>query len=129
MVKASDPCGIALTCETSNTYLATGRARLGYAFDRFLPYLTGGVAYGDIKADIAPTGQSASKAKLGYTFGAGIEYAFLGNWTAKAEYLYVDLGSFDTGIAAVPPISVDFKESIVRAGINYKFSGPTFAQW
>jgi outer membrane immunogenic protein len=123
MVKASDTCGILLTCETSNTYLATGRARLGYAFDRFMPYLTGGVAYGDIKADISPTAQSASKAKLGYTFGGGIEYAFLGNWTAKAEYLYVDLGSFDTGFAPLTGTSVDFKENIVRAGLNYKFGG------
>ena len=57
--------------------------------------------------------------------GAGIEYAFLGNWTAKIEYLYVHLGSFNAGLAPLAA-NVSFKENIVRAGLNYKFSGPIF---
>ena len=58
----------------------------------------------------------------------GLEYAFLGNWTAKIEYLYVDLGSFDTGPAPLVN-NVTFKENIVRAGLNYKFSGPIFTRY
>jgi len=91
-----------------------------------LPYITGGGAYGNVKAtaiDI-PTGSvlgTASKNQLGWTVGAGLEYAFLGNWTAKIEYLYVDLGSFDAGLAPLAA-NVSFKENIVRAGLNYKFS-------
>ena len=85
------------TCETSNTWLATFRGRVGYAFDRFLPYVTGGGAYGDIKATSrtgAGVAVPTSESNFGWTFGAGLEYAFLGNWTAKLEYLYVDLGKF-----------------------------------
>ena len=71
---------------------------------------------------------SASSSQLGWTVGAGLEYAFLGNWTAKLEYLYVDLGSFNAGLAPVVN-NVSFKENIVRAGLNYKFSGPIFSRF
>lgn len=127
-VKGSVDCaGPLVQCETSNTWLATFRGRVGYAFDRWMPYLTGGGAYGKVKATVsAPIvgfAASSSSNQLGWTVGAGLEYAFLGNWTAKLEYLYVDLGSFDAGVA--PAVNnVSFKENIVRAGLNYKFSGP-----
>jgi outer membrane immunogenic protein len=62
---------------------------------------------------------------MGWAFGGGLEYAFLSNWWAKIEYLYVDLGSFNTGPAPLVN-NVSFKESIVRGGLNYKFSGPIF---
>jgi outer membrane immunogenic protein len=62
---------------------------------------------------------------MGWAFGGGLEYAFLSNWSAKIEYLYVDLGSFNTGPASLVN-NVSFKESIVRGGLNYKFSGPIF---
>jgi outer membrane immunogenic protein len=116
------------TCSTKNTWLATLRGRIGYAFDRWLPYLTAGGAYGNVKASVNPGGFSASKSELGWTFGGGLEYAFLGNWSAKIEYLYVDLGRFDTGPAPFVN-NVSFKENVVRAGINYKFSGPVFSRY
>jgi outer membrane immunogenic protein len=128
-VKNSVTCAGVLTCETKNTWLATFRGRLGYAFDRWLPYITVGGAYGSVKATIDPIGLSASKSQLGWTAGVGLEYAFLGNWSAKIEYLYVDLGSFDTGFTAPVADKVSFKESIVRAGLNYKFSGPIFSNY
>jgi len=84
-------CG-AVGCETRNRWLATGRGRIGYAWDRFLPYVTGGVAFGNSKIS-APAGVSSNKTNVGWTAGAGLEYAFLGNWSAKAEYLYADLGN------------------------------------
>jgi outer membrane immunogenic protein len=71
---------------------------------------------------------SSSSSQLGWTIGAGLEYAFMGNWSAKLEYLYVDLGNFDAGIAPVVN-TVSFKENIVRAGLNYKFSGPIFSRF
>ncbi len=127
-VKGSNStAGVTLT--TENRWLGTFRGRLGYAADRFLPYITGGLAYGDIKASVDPGALSASKTKLGWTIGGGLEYAFLGNWTAKAEYLYVDLGRFDTGFAAPLTANVNFKEHLVRVGLNYKFSGPIFSRW
>jgi outer membrane immunogenic protein len=50
------------------------------------------------------------------------------NWSAKIEYLYVDLGHFDAGVAPLTT-TVSFKENIVRAGLNYKFSGPIFSRY
>ena len=102
-MKGSVTCAVVLTCETENTWLATFRGRLGYAFDRWLPYITAGGAYGNVKAttDPGPGLASASSSQFGWTGGVGLEYAFLGNWTAKIEYLYVDLGSFNAGLAPV----------------------------
>jgi len=130
MMKGDAPCGIA-TCETSNSWLGTARGRIGYAFDRFLPYLTGGAAFGDIKASNTNPGfGTASTTKFGWTLGAGLEYAFLGNWTVKGEYLYVNLGSFDCGTACspTPPANVDFRTNIFRVGLNYKF-GPVASRF
>src|SRR4029079_7933041 len=104
-VEGRVPCGIVFTCETSSSWLATFRGRVGYAFDRWLPYVTAGGAYGNVKATasvpILGLSASSSSSQLVWTAGAGLEYAFLGNWTAKLEYLYVDLGSFNAGIAPI----------------------------
>jgi outer membrane immunogenic protein len=129
MMKGSVVCGIG-TCETKNTWLATARARLGYAFDRWLPYVTGGGAFGNVKATNSVL-SSASSTQVGWTFGGGLEYAFMGNWTAKLEYLYVDLGKFNCGVAcgAVVTDNVSLKENVIRAGLNYKFSGPIFSRF
>jgi outer membrane immunogenic protein len=120
-MKGSTTCAV-VTCETKDSWLGTARARIGYAgWNNWLPYLTGGAAIGDIKADSVLG--SANKTKLGYTFGGGIEYALWTNWSVKAEYLYVNLGSFDCGLACagVTPDNVSFKTNIVRAGLNYRF--------
>ena len=129
-------CGgvVGVTCETSNTWLATFRGRVGYAFDRFLPYVTAGGAYGDVSAtDTNPLTAGLSESRLGWSAGVGLEYAFMGNWTAKLEYLYVDLGSFNCGTACSPGVlttnNVDFTASMVRLGLNYKFSGPMFGRY
>ncbi len=112
----------AFGCKTSDSWLSTVRGRLGYAADRFMPFVTAGAAFGDIKASTPGfAGNSATNA--GWTVGAGLEFAIAGNWTAKAEYLYVDLGKFNCGIAcgAAPTDNVSFTTSLVRAGINYRF--------
>jgi outer membrane immunogenic protein len=108
-------------CETRNRWLATGRGRIGYAWDRFLPYITGGVAFGDIKATNT-FGASETKTKIGYVLGAGVEYAFLGAWSAKVEYNYVDLGK-GTCSAATCGLDTDvkFRTNIVKVGVNYRF--------
>ena len=95
-----------------------------------MPYITGGGAFGDVRVSVPLLGIGESATRVGWTAGAGLEYAFLGNWTAKIEYLYVDLGRFDTVLTA-PFIAsnVDFKANVVRAGLNYKFSGPIFTNW
>jgi outer membrane immunogenic protein len=111
------------TCETSSDWLGTVRGRIGYAFDRFLPYATAGAAFGDIKGSVASGARSFSETNVGWTAGAGLEYAFISSWSAKVEYLYVDLGkaTCDATCSGTNPFDVTFTTHIVRAGLNYKF--------
>ena len=111
------------TCATSNSWLATARVRVGYAYDRVLPYITGGAAFGDIKADIPGFGSSKGT-ETGWTLGAGVEASLGGNWTGKLEYLYVDLGKFncDANCSVPPPGTDEFKTHVVRVGLNYRFA-------
>jgi outer membrane immunogenic protein len=109
-------------CTTRNDWLGTVRGRAGYAFDRFLPYVTGGLAAGDIRAS-TPGFSGASQTNLGWTVGAGVEAAIVGNWSAKAEYLHVGLGSFSCGLSCGPAVTdnVSLREELLRGGVNYKF--------
>jgi outer membrane immunogenic protein len=109
-------------CSTSDSWLSTVRGRAGYAFGGVMPYLTGGLALGDIRAT-APSFAGASTTNPGWTVGGGIEIALPGNWTAKAEYLHVDLGKFNCGLncSTSPTNNVSMHDDVVRAGINYHF--------
>jgi outer membrane immunogenic protein len=110
-------------CKTSNTWLSTVRGRLGYAADRYMPFVTGGAAFGDINAFTPGFPQSGAE-RTGWTLGGGLEAALVANWTAKVEYLYVDLGSFNCGFncgAGLATDNVSFHTSVLRAGLNYRF--------
>ena len=109
-------------CKTSDHWLSTVRGRLGYAADRFMPYVTGGAAFGDIRAS-TPGFAGANNTNAGWTVGAGLEFAIAGNWTAKAEYLYVNLGKLSCGLSCGLAVTdnVSFTTNIVRAGVNYRF--------
>ena len=77
----------------------------------------GGAAFGDIRT--SATGFSdAHTTKAGWTLGGGVEVALPGNWSAKAEYLRVDLGSMST---PTPSSNVSLQENVFRAGLNYRF--------
>ena len=123
-IKGSADCAGG-TCETKNDWLGTARFRLGYAgWNNWLPYITGGAAFGELKADNSASGLTTTKTQVGWTAGLGVEYAFRSHWSAKLEYLYADLGKFDCGAAcspAVTPDDVSFKANLIRAGINYRF--------
>ena len=110
-------------CETKNTWLGTARGRIGYAFDRWLPYFTGGAAFGGVKmTPPAIFGGGETKTQLGWTLGAGVEYAFMGAWSAKLEYLFADLGTARCGAAnCFVDTDVKFKTNLVRVGLNYRF--------
>jgi outer membrane immunogenic protein len=124
--------------------LGTVRARVGYSFDRFLPYVTGGLAIantehslGCSRAFIDPAsgsclrgGQfhnSGSDTSFGYVIGGGLEYAVTSNWSAKVEYLYTDLGQNDVHLAdpnfpaAVSDRKFKTRFSTVTFGVNYRF--------
>ena len=98
------------------------RGRIGYAADRFMPFVTGGAAFGDIRAS-TPGFATQSSTNAGWTLGGGIEGAITQNWTAKVEYLYVDLGNFNCGLNCGAGVTnnVSFKTNILRAGVNYRF--------
>jgi outer membrane immunogenic protein len=119
-IKDSTACG-GTTCETKNNWLGTVRGRVGYSWDRWLPYVTGGIAFGDVEAN--RTGFSGSSdTNVGWTVGVGVEGVIAGNWTAKLEYLYADLGDTTCAAAACgTATNVDLTTNIVRAGINYRF--------
>jgi outer membrane immunogenic protein len=125
-VKGSTSNGICtgITCTTSNTWFGTTRGRLGYAVDHWLFYGTGGVAYGDIKFSDTPAAAivNGSATNTGWAAGAGIEYAFAPQWSVKAEYLHIDLGS--VGLACTVGCgtsNIRFSEDVVRGGINFHF--------
>jgi outer membrane immunogenic protein len=103
-------------CEVRNNWLATMRGRLGYSFGEFMPYVTGGLAVGDIKSTIDGIGD-ATETKAGWTVGGGVEAHISGPWSAKVEYLYVDLGRG----ASLAGSDASFHTNIVRAGLNYHF--------
>jgi len=106
-------------CQTQQSWLGTTRARVGYAFDRWLPYVTGGVAYGNIQA-VQPTGTSTNT-NVGWTAGAGVEYAIDRNWSAKVEYLHIDLGTatFMGAASGTSTLAVPVTNEIARVGVNY----------
>jgi outer membrane immunogenic protein len=125
-------CPAGFPCFTNLQWLGTDRARLGYAQDSVLVYLTGGVAYGDVYATILNAGpfgiDTETHMRVGYTVGGGIEAKIYRNWSVKLEYLYVDFGN-RVGYTALPPPpplqpeNVFLNSNIVRAGLNYKFFG------
>jgi outer membrane immunogenic protein len=114
-------CGVTV-CRTKYDFLATARGRIGYAADRWMPYLTGGLAVGNIRTT-SPGFAGIDQTNAGWTVGGGLEVAVVGNWTAKAEYLYVDLGTAGCGASCGFPAgnTVGFTTNIVRGGINYRF--------
>ena len=126
-----------LSCKTESNWLGTFRARFGYAWDRLLVYGTAGGAGANLNMSLNGL-PVQNKAEFGWTAGAGVEVAFADNWTAKIEYLFVDLVgnaatcnhgySCGNDLAATAILSaaaannaVKFNENIVRVGLNWKF--------
>jgi outer membrane immunogenic protein len=103
----------------------TGAARMkvGYAMDRFLPYIAGGLAFGGVDATSFTAGVATAEGDdtmVGWTIGAGLEYAFTDNMIGRAEYRYTDLGDFDiTNGATIGHVGVQTHD--VRLGLAYKF--------
>jgi iron complex outermembrane receptor protein len=127
-------------------WFATLRARLGVTVTPdAIGYVTGGLAVSEVmtagtvfgfdgEGNPVNTIVSSHNTKAGWTVGAGIEGRLVDNWTAKVEYLYLDLGTVTTIPAPVPnsTTAVAFNsritDNILRVGINYKFD-PSDAIW
>ncbi len=144
---AVPPPGAAGTFVTStfqSNWLATVRGRAGIlASPTLLLYGTGGAAFANVKTtdfaffafDGTNNAAASSTTRVGWTAGAGAEWGFAPNWSAKLEYLYVDLGSVRytsfNNVTAGATISHDhrFTENLVRVGIDYHFGGPVVAKY
>jgi outer membrane immunogenic protein len=100
----------------SNPWFGTLRGRAGYAFSNVLVYGTAGLAFGELRAQTF--GWTESHTSAGWTIGAGAEVGFAPNWSAKLEYLYIDLS---TSQFAITGVSNGYSASVVRAGVNYHF--------
>ncbi|MBB5700242.1 outer membrane immunogenic protein [Ochrobactrum daejeonense] len=99
------------------------RARAGYAIDRFMPYIAGGVAFGHVKNSVTiggSTSYSDSQTLTGWTAGAGIDYAATDNITLRFEYRYTDFGNKDFGVDDFSTRG-SFKTNDIRLGVAYKF--------
>ena len=100
----------------SNPWFGTVRGRAGYAFNNILFYGTGGLAFGELRAETF--GLSQSPTNVGWTLGVGTEFGLSPNWSAKIEYLYVDLSESQFAITGV---SNGYRFGVIRAGVNYHF--------
>jgi len=119
-----------MTNSSKTQFLTTLRPRVGVVLDRWLIYATGGLAFETfITNDTFTftgatnlTGIDKRNTRTGETIGLGVEYAVLDSWTLKAEYLYLNYGSFDTDIPSLPVIvHHQFVDNVARIGINHRF--------
>lgn len=130
--------GSRLSLKEEVNWFGTLRGRLGYDFcSPFFVYVTGGLAFGKVKhhglADFRPVGSvfydaRHHKTQVGWTVGAGVEYAFCDCWSLKAEYLYMDLGRRHFTANSAPFVSpfqvrygFDTRLNLVRLGLNFRF--------
>jgi len=137
---------------TNERWLATARARLGWAADRWMWYVTGGAAWSGFDVNnYDPVGvgsgwlplhrQPTRVNKTGWIVGFGSEYALLGGWSVKSEFLYANFGKMHYGdelgvvnncINLLPAscynADVKMHEYIWRVGMNYRFDWATFGK-
>lgn len=115
--------GVALTEKDQITYFATVRGRLGYAMGQYMPFITGGWGYGQLKNTLTVAGASfsTSNSHSAWVVGAGVEGAAWQNWTWKVEYLYLDTGSFTNNYPGGIALKSKVTDNIVRVGLNYHF--------
>jgi outer membrane immunogenic protein len=118
--------GVPVTASVSNDWIATVAARLGVAVGpagNVLLYAKGGVAWTEWSAGLAVAGVgsvSASETKTGWIIGAGVEYGFAPNWSAKLEYNYLNFDGNSLTVGGVTD-NFDLSQHVVKAGINYRF--------
>ena len=141
------------------TYLSTVRGQIGYLVrPALLLYVTGGLAFGGVSLSlngsqtgfnvhpdflgVGPGYSSLNGTQVGWTAGGGVEWMFMPNWSARAEFIYYDLGSVrtnagytvDAQIHGAPQginfingsqVSSQFNGNVARLGVNYHFNlGP-----
>ena len=100
----------------ANPWFGTLRGRAGVAMNNILVYGTGGLAYGDVRGETAAL--SEIHTHFGWTAGIGLEVGFTPNWSAKAEYLYVDMNNRSYTVTGTQN---SLESNLLRFGVNYRF--------
>jgi outer membrane immunogenic protein len=125
--------GITGTAQAQTDWLASVTGRIGWTWDRWLLYAKGGAAWaGDKYSAFIPVFNEflqGSETRTGWVVGAGLEWAFWNNWSAKVEYNYFDFGTDTVTLSGtfagapiiVPGIDVRQRISVAKIGINYRF--------
>jgi opacity protein-like surface antigen len=133
---ASGPIGAGSSFNASSSVNGSVRGRVGYAWNQFLLYGTGGIAFadGNLKANYAPTptspGSSASNSVFLYgpTVGGGWEYAVTPAVSVGGEYRYTDYGKESTrlgGVGGLPATGrVGLRDNVAMFKVNYHFGAP-----
>ena len=116
----------AVSAKQELDWFGTFRGRLGYTmWDRWLPYVTGGLAYGGrtVKVLTGPaTGLSADDTSVGWALGVGVDYAINQAWSARFEYMHISLDSFTPTFLGVAVNTGRLDNDIIRGAVNYKLT-------
>jgi outer membrane immunogenic protein len=126
VVTALRPCLPGATgCSANLNWFGTGRARLGYADGALLTFVTGGAAVGHVQGSTVAAACGGTptcafdETRWGWTAGAGVEWNFNATWSAKVEYLYINLGT--PSFTAAPVTTSVLTYNVVRGGVNLHF--------
>ncbi len=130
----SSPLGLdTYQASFNQNWIASLDGRLGYAMDRTLFYVLGGVAWDSQSTHLnnvttGVTGWSNTNTRTGYDIGGGIEYAFTNNWTGRIEYRYYNFGTnnspFSDTFLGSTYTRTTLTDNVVRVGLAYKFGAP-----
>lgn len=121
--KKNDASGYAAYATTQARWAGAARARVGYAMDRFLPYLAGGVALGGIKDTVTTQNSSftSDKTRSGWTIGGGVDYAATDKVILRLEYRYTNFGKQNFDLNNSMNYSRKLSTNDIRIGVAYKF--------
>jgi opacity protein-like surface antigen len=111
--------------------LATGTGRVGYAVGNFLPYAKAGVAWANIDMNgiiVVPNQNptDVNHQRTGLTAGAGLEWALMGNLSAKVEYDFLYFGESSISLGGRGPDNVSHSLNVLKAGLNWRFRDDYF---
>jgi outer membrane immunogenic protein len=117
------------TFDSRIDWMGTVTGRVGFAIDNWLIYGKGGFAWANDNLSYTFPGfaGSSESTRTGWTLGAGVEYGFWNNWSAKLEYNYMDFGSRTVNYAPAVSFDVDQQVHAVKLGLNYRFGGGPIA--
>ncbi|MEJ8475163.1 outer membrane protein [Roseibium algae] len=106
---------------SSDKWNASGTVRIGYAIDRFLPYISAGVALSEYSVKRTSTGETASNTHAGYVLGAGLEAKVTNNWSARLDYKHFEMGTETYQFNGFSPFDISGHQDAVTLGVAYHF--------